>query len=38
MSLAFVFLFGGLALTVLGIYFLKNLKKEEQKSKEKKER
>ena len=37
-SLAIVFLVGGFGLTTLGIYFLRNLKKEEQKQKERKEK
>ena len=35
-SLAIVFLLGGLGLTLLSIYFLRNLKKEEQQQKERK--
>lgn len=33
MSLALVFICGGLGLIALGIYFLKNMKKEEERQK-----
>jgi len=35
MSLALVFILGGLGLTALSIYFLKNMKKEEERQKKK---